>query len=186
MNHRARNLLSRSAIGLAAAATVGLAAPGLAGATPAVKAPSVKASVTGNTIAVTVQNTNTDSTVKCGAAVVLASKVGELEADPSKLFTPGFAAYRTPPSERVAASSTATFTTPDLNNGVYAALAECASTANPADAAVSKAQVVTLPGDAFLGSLQNGAFENIIDFITTGAFDSLIDALAAGSSQPAP
>lgn len=185
MNLRARNLLGRSAIGVAAIAAVGIAAPALAGATPVVKAPIVNTSVAGNTVSVSVQNTNTDATVTCGAVVVMATKITELEADPSKLFEPGFAAYRTAPAERVAASSTKTFTTPDLNNGAYAAFGECASSADPSNPKVSKAPIVSVPDNAMFGSLQNGAFQNIIDFVTTGAFDSLIDAISAGSSQPA-
>ncbi|MFM1724600.1 hypothetical protein ABEU20_003191 [Rhodococcus sp. PAM 2766] len=184
MNLRARNLLGRSAIGIAAIAATGIAAPALAGATPVVKAPVVDATVAGNTISVAVQNTNTDSTVTCGAVVVVATKISELEADPAKLFQPGFAAYRTPTAERVAASNTKTFTTADLTNGAYAAFGECASSADPSQPKVSKAPIVSVPDNAMFGSLQNGAFQDILDFVTTGAFDSLIDAISAGSSQP--
>jgi len=184
MNLRARNLLGRSAIGIAAIAAAGIAAPALAGATPVVKAPVVNATVAGNTVSVAVQNTNTDSTVTCGAAVVVATKISELEADPAKLLQPGFAAYRTPTAERVAASSTKTFTTPDLTNGAYAAFGECASSADPSQLKVSKAPIVSVPDNAIFGSLQNGAFQDILDFVTTGAFDSLVDAISAGSSQP--
>ncbi|WP_337109891.1 hypothetical protein [Prescottella equi] len=184
MNLRARNLLGRSAVGLVTMAAAGIAGPALAGATPVVEAPIVNATVAGSTISVAVQNPNTDSTVTCGAVVVVATKISELEADPAKLFEPGFAAYRTPTAERVAAASTKTFTTPDLTNGAYAVFGECASSADPSDAEVSKAPIVSVPDNAMFGSLQNGAFQDILDFVTTGAFDSLIDAISAGSSQP--
>ncbi len=62
----------------------------------------MNATVAGSTISVAVQNPNTDSTVTCGAVVVVATKISELEADPAKLFEPGLAAYRTPTAERVA------------------------------------------------------------------------------------
>lgn len=184
MNLRARNLLGRSVIGAAAIAAAGIVAPALAAAAPVATAPSVNASVTGSTISVTVQNTNTDPTVTCGAAVVLASKIGELETDPSKLLTPGFAAYRTPNGERVAAAGTATFTTPDLNSGAYAALGECTSSAAPGDVVTSKEQIVTVPSNAIFGSLQNGALENLLEFVTEGSLDGLINALTTGSSLP--
>lgn len=180
---RTRNLLARTIGGVAVAAATALAVPALATAAPAVSAPKVTASAAGNSITVTVRNTNTDATTTCGAYAVVASKTSELEKDPSKLFQPGFAAWKVPTAERVAASSTKVFTTPEFNDGLYAVIGECFSAGGTPVVGASK--VVSLPENALLGSLQNGALGNVLDFVLGGDFDSLIKAVSAGSSQPA-
>ncbi|CAM2840603.1 Secreted protein [Prescottella defluvii] len=183
MHVRTRNLFTRSLAGVAIAGAAAIAAPALASAAPAVTAPTVTAAAAGSTIAVTVANTNSDADVTCGAHAFAASRASELEADPSKLFEPGFTYWKVSDSARVGASDTKSFTTPDFNDGVFAVVGECTSaTGTPV---LGKPQVVSLPEDAIFGSLRNGALENVLDFVLGGNIDGLIGAISAGSSQPA-
>lgn len=183
MHVRTRNLFARTigCVTIAAAAT--LTVPALATAAPAVAAPQIMAATAGNSITITVRNTNTDAGTTCGAYAVVASKATELEKDPAKLFQPGFAAWQVPAAERVAASGTTAFTTPKLADGIYTVIGEC----TPAGGApvVGQPKTLGVPENSVLGSLQNGALRNVLDFVLNGNVDSLLGAVAAGSSQPA-
>ncbi|RVW10180.1 hypothetical protein EGT67_08210 [Prescottella agglutinans] len=181
MHTRTRNTLARTVSGVAIAAASVLAVPALATAAPAVSAPEITASAAASSITVTVQNNNTDAGTTCGAYAIVASKMSELEKDPSKLLEPGFAAWKVKPTERVGAASTKAFTTPEFNDGVYAVIGECTSTSS--GAAVSRPKIVSLPENAMFGSLENGALKNLVEFLTSGNIDGLIKAISAGSSQ---
>ncbi|WP_430333875.1 hypothetical protein [Rhodococcus sp. ACT016] len=183
MHIRTRKALTRTVSGVAMAATAALAVPALATAAPAVSAPKITASVDAHAITVTVENTNTDAGTTCGAYAIVASKVSELEKDPTKLLEPGFAAWKVASKDRVAAASTKEFTTPNFNDGVYAVIGECTSASGVP--AVSQPKIVSLPENALFGSLENGALKNIVEFLTSGNIDGLIKAISAGSSQPA-
>lgn len=182
MHTRTRNTLARTVSGVAIAAASALAVPALATAAPTVSAPEITASAEASSITVTVQNTNTDAGTTCGAYAVVASKLSELKENPEKLLEPGFAAWKVKTAERVGPSSTKEFTTPAFNDGMYAVLGECTSTSG--QAAVSRPEILSLPANALFGSLENGALQNLVDFITSGNIDGLIQAISAGSSQP--
>ncbi|QBJ95688.1 hypothetical protein ERC79_06685 [Rhodococcus sp. ABRD24] len=184
MHLRTRNILARTLGGVALITASTLAVPALATAAPAVKAPTITANSVANTIAVTVKNTNTDRSMSCGAFAIPESRTSELQADPSKILEPGFAIWKTAKADRVAASSTKSYTTPNLDGGLYAVFGECTSASSPTPV-LSQPKGVSLPEDAMLGSLKNGGLENIIEFVTTGKVDALISALTTGSAQPA-
>ncbi len=49
----------------------------------------------------------------------------------------------------------------------------------------ARRRIVSVPDNAMFGSSRNGAFQDILDFVTTGAFGQPdLDAISAGSSQP--
>ncbi|WFR73783.1 hypothetical protein P9209_09625 [Prescottella defluvii] len=181
MHMRTRKTLARTVSGVAIAAASALAVPALATAAPAVSAPKITASADAHAITVTVENTNTDAATTCGAYAIVASRLSELEKDPSKLLEPGFAAWKVKTKERVGAASTKEFTTPDFNDGVYAVIGECTSASGAP--AVSQPKIVSLPANAMFGSLENGALKNLLDFLDSGNIDGLIKAISAGSSQ---
>ncbi len=101
--------------------------------------------VDGNTLSVTVANTNEDPTTSCGAFALDATKLPALQADPSKITEPGFLAWQTDVAERVGAGAEDTFTT-DLQDGVYAVVGECISLTNPELPAVGDPQIVPVGG----------------------------------------
>jgi len=169
--------------GVAIAAASVLAVPALASAAPAVSAPKISTSTDASSITVSVQNTNADAGTTCGAWVIPASKVSELQKDPTKLLEPGFAVWKVKNADRVGASSTKEFTTPSLHDGMYAVIGECTSASGVP--AATQPQVVSLPENALFGSLGNGALQNLLEFLSNGNIDGLIQAISAGSSQPA-
>lgn len=159
MRTHATAVLTRAAAGLAVAAAAALAAPALASAEPTpLLPPTLKTAVDGNVVTVTLTNPNVDQLSGCTAIAIESSKVPALLDDPTKFLEPGFVAW-TSGVDGVLAGQSKPYTTPALNDGIYAFVGGCVSAADPTQPALGEPEIVPIGnplgslGDFDLGNL---------------------------------
>lgn len=177
MQLRNRKALGHAVGGAAIFAAAALAAPALASAEPVeLTSPTVTTGVDGGALSVTVANPNDDPASSCGAFALEATKLPALQENPSKITEPGFLSWQTDAGERVGPGGEETFTT-DLDNGVYAVVGECISTAIE-EPAVGEPQIVPVGG--LLGSVDLGSLQDLLP----ADLGDLISGLPLGSTGP--
>lgn len=172
MRSRATSVLARVAAGAAVASAAVLAGPAIASAAPTIAPPEMTTAVTGNVVAVTLTNPNTDALSGCTAVAIDSSKVPALMDDPTKFLEPGFVSW-TSGVDGVTAGQTKTYTTPELNDGIYAFIGGCVSAADPTQPALGDPALVTIGNP--LGSLGDlsGLFGSLGDFDLGGLLGGL-------------